>query len=239
MHGTRADGQAGRWRTVAVLLLALGSARQAPGQGLRPTPAPPGPVSLNAAGKAALLAYAHSLQFMTSVTASDEQLLIVYQRGRAMLGPFMSINPELGSGELNRAALASGRIIARVQLGRGTRAVMAYWYVDSSQSEGWRSSWIVDDPRWGILRGRVVIHQHADTILRTVHMLPRARIVTDSSGGDSTQVCGLCPEGWCRDETWFLAFAPILTTMSAPMQRSSSEARPGVGPLLAMSGKEH
>src|SRR5437899_3004137 len=145
----------------ALVVVAAASPHAAQQQGqeaARPTPAPG--FTVDSAAKEALLRYGQSLAFDTSVTAIDEQYILLPVRGAFTVGPWLRISPEIGAGQLAHAAAASGRIVARASLTGSHGTVTAYWYVDST-STGWRSIWAVDDPRFALIVDTLTrFHQH-------------------------------------------------------------------------------
>ncbi|HTU00637.1 MAG TPA: hypothetical protein VMG58_02430 [Candidatus Sulfotelmatobacter sp.] len=209
---------------------------------VRPTPGPGASLTrLDAAAKSALLAYASHLEFATAVTAIDEQFLIVMKNHHPAIGPWASISPEIGSAAIKPESLAAGRIIARVTLRGGSDSVTVYWYVDSSAGR-WRSVWVPNDARWGLISGAVELHHHADTTLGA--MPPRSRIVADAYQVDSTAFCTICdatlgnvpPPQWCRDWSASMELQAIIDALTPGLL-----VRPGgrPGPGGARRGASH
>ena len=176
--------------------------QQQAAQGPRPTPAPGVAIAADAAGKQALLTYGHSLEFDTSVIATDEQYMIL---PGAVIGPWLSVQPEIGSAAISHADLVQGRIVGRATL-RGTRGtVVAYAYVDSGTT-GWRGLWAVDDARFSLITDVMLYHQHGAFVRGTS---PRGRIVMTLKM-DTTKTCMECPDGWCRFSAFSARLADVI-----------------------------
>lgn len=132
-----------RWLLLAAALLVGAACQGAREEGAapraqrpRPTPAPPF-TSFDRAGRAELIAYAHSLQFDTTRPAQDAQYLVVPHAGQLAVGTYAEVAAEIGSGTIDRRDLQQGRILARLVLDgpcpeAGYPRGVSYLWVDST-----------------------------------------------------------------------------------------------------------
>jgi hypothetical protein len=224
MTGVRSGKRIGGAALAATLVLTLsrcGGPPQVGGGNAGNQPAPeratpaPGFAVVDEAQHAQLMQYGQGLEFVTSVTAIDEQLLVRGNPGGALtVGPWMSLAPEKGAATLTRADLAGGRTIARALLASGSDTITAYWYVDSVAA-GWRSIWTTSHPTHRFFVSSLVVHSHGGPAFP---VLPRTRIIVQLAGpvpppGSGT--CGICTEtrDWCRDTLFSLTMAPVLGSL--------------------------
>lgn len=199
---------------VLIVTLLLGACRggetaSGASEGPRATPAPGW--ALESVPRDSLLAYGGRLAFDTSHGASDGQSLIIPAsgHGRPSIGPYASIQPEIGTASLTRSQLGSGRIIAQID----SRASYAPLGLDSGRTYLWVDS-MGSMTAWRM----VLIASRASTPLRWTAMAhhsgtaPRRSSVAFATtaayafsvcrwteGTDlSVQPCCYCEEwGWC------------------------------------------
>jgi len=105
--------------------------------GPRATPAPSFRTLVDSTSRAALLAYAHGLQFDSTSYGADAQYVTLRRGGRIVLGAFLAVAPEIGAAALTDQEVAQGRILSRLKVsaaapGFSLASGVYYVWVDST-----------------------------------------------------------------------------------------------------------
>lgn len=186
---------------VAAAILAVGWASCAPDRsGTGPTVSAPFG-SVDEAPRAAVLAYARGLDFVTTDGAADTRPLSPTCLG-CPSGPVITVQPERGSYLLSPEKLADGRILARLINQDRTAAPSfglepgdtSYWWVDKAEGR-WRSVLIPSREATPLVVMGMLLREHRDIVWRQA----LARIVpirvdvaapgdVSLSGADSTDL---------------------------------------------------
>lgn len=131
-----------------------------------PPPPPPFSGPVEAIDRRELLAYASSLDFMEHT--GDEQHLPAYQAGgKSIPGPFGQLAAPRGSNRQTSAALAEGRVLARIIVDAaypplGLTPGVNYVWADSVSS-GWRMTYVPADPEAPLVSHPMVLNtSHRD-----------------------------------------------------------------------------
>lgn len=168
------------------------------------TAAPQFAASMDSTPREEFLRYAQSLQYDTSVLASDAQHLIVRRGDASVPGPFARISPAVGSESNDDAALRAGRIIARITLTHEARSEQVYVWADSGRS-GHRVVLVPSSADLAPLPIGMAVHDHDSAAVD----LRRALWVIPMEGG--LTICETCQLAkWCRTNPLLPDMGPII-----------------------------